>query len=363
MSQFFTKHSFWVVQILSWIAASVFITSASVEPDESLWEALTTGISLSVTGIITTSILRYYLKRNVPLNDFNGKSLLKVSISSVIATILMVPIGLATIIITVGLERLLGFEKNTPNSGPNFETFDFGLILTLSIAFFFIITGWVIFYYSIKFIRKSYRDNLAKLELRNSVKEAQINMLRGQLDPGFMAESLNKVDTLMTHNVNEARNMITKLAEVLRFTLTKKNEAAATVEEELEIIRNYIDIYKLDIKSDFKFSETIEEQLMGISMPAMLMLSMVENILKNGIDSTKASNFLELSVIKERKDLMIRMQHNAPITKKYEYESSIRKLRQRLRLQFEDNAQLDISNTKLKSSIIITLPNFQNQDQ
>ncbi len=359
MKKLLSKYSFWIIQIVSWVATSVFAAFAAAKPEDSSAKAISIIIALSLTGIITTSILRYYLKRNAPLEGFNGRSLLKIVISSILATFLLVPIGMPILLLLVWIEKLLGIQVKGSSSRTPLD-WDVGMFLVIFFAFFFIIAGWVIFYYSIKFIAKSYSENLERLKLRNSVKAAQINMLRGQLDPNFMGKSLNGIRDLMSHDVDQSRKMITKLAEVLRFTLTNKNESNTSIDEELEIIKNYVDIYRQNTSFNIIFSAKVDQDLSNTSIPGMVMLSMVENVLKNGIDIYKKKIEIELLVFKEKDDLVFKIVFGGSPINKQQYEAKIKRLRLRLRLQFDDTMRLDVSTTGNQSEMIVVLSKFLN---
>ena len=98
--------------------------------------------------------------------------------------------------------------------------------------------AWLVTYLVIKLLLKLNRDRIERLELNTTLKQAQLNTLKGQINPHFMFNSLNNIRGLMLEDVEKSREMLTKLSEILRYSLTKNNVDSIPVHEELEVVEN-----------------------------------------------------------------------------------------------------------------------------
>lgn len=127
----------------------------------------------------------------------------------------------------------------------------------------------------------------AKLE--SLVKETELKMLRSQINPHFLFNSLNSVSSLTITDPEKARDMIIKLSEFMRYALSKKDEQPVSFRSELENLRLYLEIEKVRFGDRLSTKENIEEQCLEIKMPVMLLQPLYENAVKHGVyESTES---------------------------------------------------------------------------
>ena len=90
-----------------------------------------------------------------------------------------------------------------------------------------------------------------------TLKQAQLNTLKGQINPHFMFNSLNNIRGLMLEDVERSREMLTKLSEMLRYSLTKASNNAIALSEELEMVENYIELSKIQFEDRPHYQESV----------------------------------------------------------------------------------------------------------
>ena len=100
-----------------------------------------------------------------------------------------------------------------------------------------------------------------QLQLETNLKDAQLNTLKGQINPHFMFNSLNNIRGLMLEDVGKARNMLTSLSEMLRYALTKSGINSISLEDELDMVENYIEISKINPVKEKNFHVTFPNGL------------------------------------------------------------------------------------------------------
>jgi two-component system LytT family sensor kinase len=127
----------------------------------------------------------------------------------------------------------------------------------------------------------------AKLE--SLVKETELKMLRSQINPHFLFNSLNSVSSLTITDPEKARDMVVKLSEFMRYALSKKDEQPVSLRSELENLRLYLEIEKVRFGDKLSTEEKIEEKCLDIKMPVMILQPLYENAIKHGVyESTKS---------------------------------------------------------------------------
>ena len=110
-------------------------------------------------------------------------------------------------------------------------------------------------------------------------------MLRYQLNPHFMFNSINAICTLILkqHNAN-AVAMLEKLCDFLRYSVYTDPLAKITVQEEIAILQTYLDLEQCRFQSGLKVQIQADDNCYGALMPSLLLQPLVENALKHGVD-------------------------------------------------------------------------------
>ncbi|MFH0841749.1 MAG: histidine kinase [Bacteroidota bacterium] len=125
--------------------------------------------------------------------------------------------------------------------------------------------------------------------LESLVKETELKMLRSQINPHFLFNSLNSVSSLTITDPDKARDMVIKLSEFMRYALSKKDEQPVTLRSELENLRLYLEIEKVRFGDRLTTDEQIEEKCLEVKMPVMILQPLYENAIKHGVyESTES---------------------------------------------------------------------------
>src|SRR5690606_37993005 len=121
-------------------------------------------------------------------------------------------------------------------------------------------------------------------EALHLAKESQLKMLRYQLNPHFMFNSINAICTLILkqHNAN-AVTMLEKLCDFLRYSLYTDPLAKITVQDEIAILQTYVDIEQCRFQSKLNVAISAEAACTAALMPSLLLQPLIENALKHGI--------------------------------------------------------------------------------
>lgn len=126
-------------------------------------------------------------------------------------------------------------------------------------------------------------------QLETLVKETELRMLRSQINPHFLFNSLNSISSLTISDTEKAREMLVKLSEFMRYALSRKDEQPVSLRSELENLRLYLDIEKVRFGDKLITEEDIEAGCLEIRIPVLLLQPLYENAVKHGVyESTES---------------------------------------------------------------------------
>ncbi|MEM1338267.1 MAG: histidine kinase [Bacteroidota bacterium] len=293
-------------------------------------------LSGTFIGVFSTSILRWYLKRKVSLEDFTVKELLKIATATLVTAFIFGSLN-------------FGFGFAYGRLGPEMsdvelkilKAFDsLGLIIFSSL---FNIIIWLSCYLVIKLLLRFNTSRIERLELNTNLKQAQLNTLKGQINPHFMFNSLNNIRGLMLEDVEKSREMLTKLSEMLRYSLTKNNIDGITLEEELEMVENYIDLSKIQFEDRLKFEKEIGANTLAVQIPPMLLQLLVENAAKHGISNLKEGGTISLSSQLNGEALYLQVRNTGKLSiAKESTQLGLKNIKQRLQLLYGNTASFHL---------------------
>lgn len=125
--------------------------------------------------------------------------------------------------------------------------------------------------------------NAKEAKLESLIKETELKMLRSQINPHFLFNSLNSISSLTVTDPEKARTMVVKLSEFMRYALARKDEQPVSLRSELENLRLYLDIEKVRFGEKLTMFEQIEEECLDFKIPVMLLQPLYENAVKHGV--------------------------------------------------------------------------------
>ena len=125
--------------------------------------------------------------------------------------------------------------------------------------------------------------NAKEARLETIVKETELKMLRSQINPHFLFNSLNSISSLTITDPEKARDMVIKLSEFMRYALSRKDEQPVSLQNELENLRLYLDIEKVRFGEKLIAEEIIETNCLDFKIPVMLLQPLYENAVKHGV--------------------------------------------------------------------------------
>lgn len=164
--------------------------------------------------------------------------------------------------------------------------------------FLFISFGIILFNrWTKQSIKESTRKNILK---KQKDIEYQLYALRSQMNPHFVFNSLNAIQYFMTKNEMElSEKYLVKFSRLIRMFFDYSREKNITLEQEILLLKSYLEIEKMRFGDDFKFNFNIDESLnLDTKIPTMLLQPIVENAVNHGLFHKNGKGFIDISLKK-----------------------------------------------------------------
>jgi hypothetical protein len=190
------------------------------------------------------------------------------------------------------------------------------------------------------------REQSAKLDqVQKALVESQLAQLQAQLRPHFLFNTLNTVSSLMQIDIARADRVLTRLADLLRASLSAGSTSTVPLQQELNLVHLYADIMQERFLGRAHVEWQIAEDASVIPVPAMILQPLLENAFKYGIEQTTGVENIWVVATDVRGQLLVTI-HNTGSTLLDGWREGIgiTNCRERLRLLYGDSARIDLSN-------------------
>jgi two-component system LytT family sensor kinase len=154
----------------------------------------------------------------------------------------------------------------------------------------------VAIYYIIRYFQGLEKQEKEKSQLALKNKEMQISLLKSQINPHFLFNTLNSISTLVHTSKDQARKLITQLSDIFRYALDSHAGETVKLFHEIDFIENYIRIQQVRFGERLRFEKNIDSSCLGISIPPMILQPLVENSVKYGISPKEDGGTISLTV-------------------------------------------------------------------
>ncbi len=228
--------------------------------------------------------------------------------------------------------------------------------------------GWLCIYFFYHVYERLQRLQVEQLRLAASAKEAELRALKSQVNPHFLFNSLNSLRALIEEDAPRARESVTRLANMLRYSLQSGQLETVPFEEELRIVEDYLALEQIRHENRLQVRWEIAANVHGHSLPPMLLQTLVENAVKYGISPRRGGGEIVISAHVKDHALHLRVTNpgdlNAPTSHAAAKAGSstgvgLRNASERLKLLYGDRAQLSLtadSPDRVSASLIIPIP-------
>ena len=165
--------------------------------------------------------------------------------------------------------------------------------------------GWLCVYFIYHIFERLNRLQVEQLRLAANVKEAELRALKSQVNPHFLFNSLNSLRALIDEDAPRAREAVTRLANMLRYSLQSGQQETVPLEDEIHIVEDYLALEHIRHESRLRVRWEIAAEVRGLNVPPMLLQTLVENAVKYGISTRRDGGELVITARVDRAALKI----------------------------------------------------------
>ncbi len=145
-------------------------------------------------------------------------------------------------------------------------------------------------------------EQLRGIQMQGLVSQAELKALQAQINPHFLFNSLNTLYGTIERGNAEARRLVLNLADVFRYLL-RSDRALIEIEEELRIVRAYLEIEQLRLGDKLRTEINVEESALRATIPLLSVQPLVENAVKHGVAPRTGTGFVRLDIT-SRQDIL-----------------------------------------------------------
>jgi sensor histidine kinase YesM len=167
--------------------------------------------------------------------------------------------------------------------------------------------GWQCIYFFYHILNRVQRMQVEQLRLAANVKEAELRALKSQVNPHFLFNSLNSLRALIDEDAPRAREAVTRLANILRYSLQSGQVETVLLKEELSVVEDYLALEQIRHEERLHVKWDIADQARLQPVPPMLLQTLVENAVKYGISTRRDGGVITISARIEDSILDIRV--------------------------------------------------------
>jgi len=324
------NRAFWILQSAGWAGYFVLRTLSGFA-NEMGWFYIVHTLLLTATGYSITLLMAAAYRRLIRMKP----------LYTWVGSILIVAVAAA------GFSAIETWSISTfiaPGVRPEGIRFLGAILLTVSL-----LVAWSALYYSINFfiLLEEQSDRLLRLESQAS--NAQLAMLRYQLNPHFLFNTLNSISTLvLLKQTDRANAMLSRLSSFLRYTLVNESTGMVTIAQEIETLKLYLEIETMRFEERLRPHFQIEQSVTRARIPSLLLQPLIENAIKYAVTPQEEGADINLEVKRDIDRVLITVSDTGPGLEAHTSRSlstgvGLANIRDRLAQAYGDNHRFETS--------------------
>ncbi|MEI6433656.1 MAG: sensor histidine kinase [Bacteroidota bacterium] len=187
--------------------------------------------------------------------------------------------------------------------------------------------------------------------------EAELRMLKSQVNPHFLFNTLNNLYSLAYTRSEKTAGAIISLSEIMRYLIYETSETLVSAEKEIKFLTNYIKLEKLRIEDSGKVSLSVEQPNPGLFISPLIFITFVENAFKHSEIDADPEGFIQVFLSFRKGEIMFICENSIPGTPSEKKEGGIGliNVRARLDLMYPGKTLLEIRHSALVYSVSLTI--------
>ena len=286
------NRAFWILQSIGW-SGYFFLRTLSGIANNLGWMLLVHTLLLTATGYSLTLLLASLFRRLIQMKP-----------------VWTLVLSLAAVVIAAGVFSVIETWSVATFLKPQFKPEGVAYLGALLLNFA-LLAAWTSLYYGINYFLLLEEQIDQRERLESAASTAQLAMLRYQLNPHFLFNTLNSISTLVLLKQTERANaMLARLSSFLRYTLVNEPTAKVTLAQEVETLKLYLEIEKMRFEDRLRPHFRIESETIGARLPSLLLQPLIENAIKYAVTPSEDGADIWLTAVRDGQAVRIEVADN-----------------------------------------------------
>jgi two-component system, LytTR family, sensor kinase len=172
--------------------------------------------------------------------------------------------------------------------------------------------GIIVIEHALDYYRKLQERELKASQLEAQLAQSQLQVLKMQLHPHFLFNTLNAISALIRESPDEADEMVSRLGDLLRMTLETAGLQEVPFKKEIEFLKHYLDIEQTRFQDRLKVEMAIEPEALDGLVPSMILQPLVENSVRHGVAPRPEGGCIKIKAWRDNSLLRLEVEDDGP---------------------------------------------------
>ncbi len=340
---------FWVLNISGWLFFTVGWAAPNLPEDTPAWFSALIVASDFLVYFLSSLILRFFLKkiRNTASNLYLAGLLIFLTLFAISFIYIIIDSIFVMLLRDYGIDYFASLK---------------GIVLLRRVLNASVLFGlWSALYFLINLFYTLQDEKINKERALHLASEFRMEVLKNQINPHFLFNSLNSISALVPENSTKALKMIDELSDFLRFTLIHKHDNRITLEEELKFIRHYVYVQVIRFEEKLECKYEIEPEALNCKVMPAILYPIVENAIKHGMNTSNFPLKVEIGTRLHSNQLELYVRNtgrwiDTEIPGSAGTHTGLENVTERLKCEFGENATLGIIKDPEYVEVILKFP-------
>jgi LytS/YehU family sensor histidine kinase len=217
----------------------------------------------------------------------------------------------------------------------------------------------VLVYYLYVYVEQLNEKVANEIRLTRLIKDSELNMLKSQINPHFLFNGLNSVNSLVVIHPEQAQKMLVALSDYLRYAVLSTNNMYSHVADEMENIARYLSIEKLRFGEKLVYESDIDPECLTAEIPSMLLQPLFENAVKHGVYESLETVRIMARITRDSRYVNIELRNDFDtegVSQKKGSGTGLQNIRERLRLLYGTNAAMQTKADNGVFTVMLKIP-------
>jgi LytS/YehU family sensor histidine kinase len=182
------------------------------------------------------------------------------------------------------------------------------------------------------------------MQMKLALSNAELRALEAQVNPHFLFNCLNSIRGMISEDPAQAQDMITRLANILRYGLQKDRHHTVPLVSEVEVVSDYLALESIRFEDRLRVHLEIDDTVRQMAVPPMILQTLVENAIKHGIEEVTSGGDLFVRASLDRNALRIEVENPGDLSdpRPGSTQIGLTNARERLRILYGEDASLQL---------------------